>query len=200
MMSEPTNTDMAPPTHGEFVDMDSPATKWPTVIGVIGIVLGALGVVCGCAGLFSVPLQRWGVEMQSQAGQSNPVAEAQLAAAEQFQIGTIVLVALGTILTVFLLWGSISLVRRQRSSRTTLMGWAMASLFVMMLNIALQILIYRAASDSLVQGGDSDRMAELWLGAGFGACFGLVFGLALQAFVLIWFSRKKIIAEVAEWR
>jgi hypothetical protein len=190
---------MSPPSSGEPM-AEERATKWPTVIGIIGIILASLGLICTCPGFFSLQLQRWGNDMAAQSGQANPVGEAQLKAAEQFHIFTLGLLAVGLFVTLWLLIGSISLLRRRRAARTHMIGWAMASLLTMALNVALQIVLFQSASAELTRMGEGHLAAQLWIGVVIGAVFGILFGVALQTFVLIWFSRRKIVEEVATWR
>lgn len=189
---------MSPPAGG--IPIDEPQRKWPTVIGVIGIILSSLGLLCTCPGFFALQLQRWGNSMAAQSGQANPVGEAQLKAAEQFHIFTLALLTIGLFVTIWLLVGSIALLKRRRKARTHMIGWAMASLLLMALNVALQILLFQSAMAELQRTGDAHLANQLWVGVAIGGCFGILFGVALQAFVLIWFSRRKIIEEVAQWR
>lgn len=188
---------MTPPVDFEGVP-DQPS-KWPTVVGVIGIVLASIGLLCGCAGYFAVPLQRWGMSMQSQSGIANPVAEAQLKVAEQYQIVTYVLTTIGLALSAWLLFAAINLLRRRRSARGALMGWAIASIVALALNMTFQVLMMQAMVDELNAAGEGQRANEIWMGLAFGGCFGLIFGLTYQVFILIWFSRAKIKAEVSTW-
>jgi len=194
----PFDTPMTPPTSGEMLIEERP-TKWPTVIGVIGIVLASLGLLCGCVGYFQLPLQRWGAKMQEQSGQPIVLTEVQIKVAEQFHIATLVLLTIGMLLTLWLLIGSIKLVRRRRSARPNLIGWAMASILMLALNLGLQYLMFQAPVDELTRRGETQFVNQLWIGVAIGGCFGIAFGLALQVFTLIWFSRAKIKAEVEQW-
>ena len=193
---EPVNS--APPV--EAGPIEPPQTKWPTVIGVIGIVFSSLGLFCSCAGFLAVPLQRMSVEMQRSAGRADAFAEAQLAVAEQFQIPMIVLIVIGLIPTIWLLCASIMLVRRQQRARVHFIGWALVSLLMLALNIGLQILMAQAMLVELEKAGESQLAGRLWLTLGIQAILTLLFGLATQGFVLLWFSRRKIKQEVAQWR
>lgn len=202
MLDQPMNGgesgSMTPPLlQGELEQQPS---KWPTVIGVIGVILASLGLLCGCAAYFAVPMQKWGLEAQRNAGQPVALAEAQVKAAEQFQIPTMVLLSLGLIGSIWLLVGSISLLRRTRKARTQLIGWAVFSILLMAINIALQILIFQATVDELNARGESQMVGQLWIGVIIGGCMGFLFGLALQVFVLVWFSRNKIRDEMLQWR
>lgn len=189
---------MAPPVESSFID-ETPS-KWPTVIGVISIVLASLGLLCGCAGYFQVPLQRWGLKMQSQSGQPDPLAEAQIKIAEQYQMLTIILLTIGMVITLWLLVASIALVRRRRSARGQMIGWAVASILMLAINVVFQVLMFQATADELRQMGEAQSIGRLWIGVAITAFFVLVFGLALQLFVLIWFSRRKVREEMASWR
>lgn len=188
---------MTPPTEGALVE-ERPTT-WPTVVGVLGIVWASLGLFCGCVGFFAVPMQRWGLNMQSQAGQSNALAEAQLHAAEQFQIIMISLIAVAMIFAVVLLIGSISLVRRRRKARSLMMTWAIASLLLLAFNIALQVMTYQATVAELNNIGDTSQMGQLWVTTIIGGFFTAVFGFVPPLFVLFWFSRQRIKSEVEQW-
>jgi len=198
-MNSMLSSDVPPIEPGLYV-AEPPASKWPTVIGVIGIVLGSLGLLCGCLGYFQVPMQRWGANMAKQAGQADPMMEAQVKVAEQYQIFTLALLTVGMILGVWMLWGTIQLVRRRRSARGTLLGWAMASTLFLAINIAYQSVLFRATLAELTQANAGHRVGELWLGAVIGGIFAVVFGLVFQIFTLIWFSRRKIKEEISLWR
>jgi hypothetical protein len=193
----PFDNPMTPPTSGEM-DIDPPRTKWPTVIGVIGIVLSCLGLLCGIAGYFQLPMQRWGAKMQ-EGTPGATLAEIQVKVAEQFHLLTLALLTFGMILTVWLLVGSIKLTRRRRTARFHLLGWAMASILSLALNVALQYLMFQATVTELTNAGESQFIDQLWIGVAIGGCFGILFGLALQTFTLIWFSRQKVKDEVAQW-
>ena len=194
--SEPVSS--APPV--EAGPIEPQQTKWPTVIGVIGIVFSSLGLFCSCAGFLAVPLQRMGVEMQRSAGRTDPFAEAQLAVAQQFQIPMIVLIAIALVPTIWLLCASIMLVRRQQRARVHFIGWALASLLMLALNIGLQILMAQAMLVELEKAGESQLVGRIWLTAGIQAVVTLLLSLATQGFILFWFSRRKITQEVSQWR
>jgi len=138
--------------------------------------------------------------MQPPNAPTNTLAEVQLQIAQQYQIITIILTTFGLGMSLWLLLGSISLVRRRRTARTTLMGWAIASIFMFAVNISFQVLVFQATSAELQRRGEGNLSNQLWFGVAIAGCFGIVLGLALQAFVLIWFSRARIKNEVAQWR
>jgi len=189
---------MTPPVEGGA--LEEKPTKWPTVIGVIGIVLSSLGLICGCTGYFTVPLQRMVAGMQPPNAPTSVLSEVQLQIAEQYQIIMIILTTISLGMSLWLLLGSIALVRRRRSARTTLMAWAVVSILNFALNICTQILIFQATAAELQQRGEGRFVNQLWVGAAIGGCLGILFGIALQVFTLTWFSRSKIKTETAQWR
>ncbi len=197
-MTDANAAETTPPTYGE--PLEPPPPKWPTVIGVVGIVLAAFGLFCGCVGYFSLPIQRWGVEMQAQSGQSNVVAEAQLRVAEQFQIFTYVLITLGLCMSLWLLLGSIALVRRRHKARARMIGWALTSLFLLVFNIAFQILMFKATAAELNRVNENGHVGELWISAVITGVFIVIFGMSFQILLLFWLSRAKIKAQVEQWR
>lgn len=184
---------MSPPSEGGLTE-EKP-TKWPTVVGVIGIILASLGLMCSCAGFFEVPLQRWGAQFQT-----NALTDAQIKIGEQFQLVMIILLTIGVGVTLWLLVGCIKLVRRRRSARAHLIGWAMVSILETTLHTAVQYVKGQAIAAELAQVGESQLAAQMWIGFAIGGCIGIAFGLGPQVFTLIWFSRKKIVEEVAQWR
>jgi protein-S-isoprenylcysteine O-methyltransferase Ste14 len=189
---------MTPPTEGGGL-LEERRTTWPTVVGVFGVIWASLGLLCSCFGFFAVPFQRWGVEMQAKAGQPTAVAEAQLHVAEQFQVVMIGLIAIGMIFAFILLLGSIALLRRRRSARKKMMIWAMASLLLLALNIAMQVMMFQATVAELNRVGEQNQVGQLWLSAIITGAFAFVFGLGPTLFVLIWFSRQRIKGEVEQW-
>lgn len=191
--------DPNPPIEQGPLDTDERLTKWPKVIGIIGIILSSLGLTCGCMGYFALPLQRWGLQMSTQGGQSNPMAEAQVRVGEQFHLLTNVLLTFGMLMTVVLLVGSIFLLQRRRKARPMLIAWAAIGMLLFACNMALQILIFKATAAELVRMGEGQHTKELWIGAAIGGFFGVLFGISLQLFVLIWFSRNRIVEEIQQW-
>ena len=188
---------MSPPVEGG--PLEEKPTTWPTVLGVLGIIWASLGLFCGCVGLFQVPLQRWGAEMQASAGQSNALAEAQLRVAEQFQVVMWGLIGVGFVFAIILLMGSINLIRRRRKAKSLLMTWAMASLLMLALNVALQVMMYQATAAELNKAGDQSQIGQLWISAIIGGVMAIFFGLLPPVFLLIWFARERIKREVDQW-
>lgn len=189
---------MSPPVEGGALE-ETPS-KWPTVIGVIGIILASLGLICGCSGYFTVPIQRWAKSMQPANAPSNTLMEVQLQIGQQYQLITMILTTIGLGMSFWLLLASITLVRRRRSARKTIMAWAIASLFMFAVTISYQVLIFQATTAELQQRNEGNLVNQMWLGAAIGGCFAILLGIAYQVFMLIWMSRSKIKNEVAQWR
>jgi hypothetical protein len=176
----------APPTQPGALPVAEPATKWPTVLGIIGIIVGVLGAMSAAWGIVSFSLFP---EMM------RAMPPEAVAAMEKMKGLTIALSAVGLPVAVLLLASGIGLVRRRRWSVSTAKIWA-----------ALRILVAIAGSvggvlmqDAMMQGNPG--MAGM--PAGFMRTMqmiGFAWGCGLPVFFLIWLSRAKIKAEVASWR
>ena len=116
---------MSPPAMNDGSDDDPVVMKrstWPTVFGIIGIVLGALGMLSATCSFF-LP-----VIFQSILEQLPPEEQAQLMSSMPAGPFLYVGVAVGLVLSILLLWGSVRLLKRRSSARGTLNMYAVASI------------------------------------------------------------------------
>lgn len=101
--------------------------------------------------------------------------------------------------TIWLLWGSLSLVRRRPAAGASLRRWATTKLVWFGINAALMM---EGLISSMRQGGPPQG----WTPAGFAAVafIGILLafapGMILPVWALIWFNRRKIKDEIATWR
>jgi hypothetical protein len=192
---------MTPPLErGALPEGEARSSRWPTVIGTIGIVLASLGLFCGCMGYFGPALAQWGVDMQTQQGQTpDPYAVASVQAQRNLFMFAAIVTTAGMIVAVLQMVGSISLVRRRPSARSLMMVYAILAIVMACVGAGFQIML----------NGETERLAAeqgAQAPAGFGAIgliiglsFGIVLGLGWPVFLLIWFSRRKIRDEVEQW-
>ena len=94
---------MTPPPDGNSMPQGQPVSagprsSWPTVFGVIGIIWASFGMLCNLGGLGNVGYVSWAY--------------------------LIVSLLVGFAMCLWLLFGSISLIRRKPSSRSTLVSWS----------------------------------------------------------------------------
>jgi len=156
-------------------------TTWPNVIGIVAIILSILGLLGTAVGL--VFTSKW---MQP----SSP-----------FPLARLTYVTSG-VLEILLLVVGIGLLKRCRWSIKTAMVWAVAAIIVAVLNSVLgysemEEQLGRMAQDPNTPPG----MGGMTKGAG---CIGMGLGTcascAFPLFVLVWFLRAKIRAEVSTWK
>ncbi len=95
---------MAPPSGGDSNEQPVARSAMPTVLGVIGIIWASFGLLCNFTNFGNAQYVAW-----------------------SFIIVTFVLTLL---LSLWLLLGSINLLRRKRSGRSQLMSWAAVEIIV----------------------------------------------------------------------
>jgi hypothetical protein len=187
---------MAPPTDmGQFIIPPQPSS-WPKVIGIIAIVLGSLATLGGLLGAASSYITEWGLSMMP--------AEARTAAMTE----TIVrwrpwLVATSlcsAAVAVLLIVAGARLVNRRPSAPGLCRNWAILKMIVVLFVAAVTYHVQREQFANVPPAGTRGMPAGMpAMMAVFSAAFGVLWGWALPVFMLIWFARRKIKEEVAEW-
>ncbi len=170
-------------------DGASPArTKWPTVIGVLSIIVAALGLLIDLAGTVSV------IPVLTELG----------------AVGAMVLImyVLGIGFSGWLGVGGVMLLQRRAAAAMMLKLWAGVYLATQALLIIVTAVLAMAASDSLLaelaEEGVEAEVLEFLRGAWTlivigGSLFSFLWLAIAPAFLLIWFRRKKIQREVESW-
>ncbi len=191
MTDEPTretSTPVAPPTRPDAMPVRETRSTWPTVLGVLAIILGGLGIL-SCAWLM-VPTAP-GIESDPQP--SGGVLEAYQAASDPVWLG----------ISAVQLVGGIGLIRRRRWSRTVLQVWAVLTLVVAIVHAVLvpdMLAETMAQQQSGSSGGPGAAPGAFEIVFYVFVLAGMLFSAAPPVFVLIWFGRQKIRDEVAAWR
>ena len=195
---------MTPPVHGG--DIPSRPKTWPTVIGVIMIIVASLGLLQNvCGGIVGVLMPALIQSMPAEAA-DDPSFKAQIEIGKRFLpfqlANAVVLLALG----VLLLMAGIATVKRKRVAVKYSRSWAVARIlwaftaavatyFIMIETIKT---MEQAAADA-GQPMPSGIMTFMQMLGPIGAVINLIFWCALPVFVLIWFARQKIKEDVATW-
>jgi len=134
-------TMMTPPSEGATAPPPRRPAVWPTVIGVLGIVWASFGLLSNFCGFFmteGVIKQLLPEEMQEQ-------ILSQLPPSLLVMVSSII----GFILSLWLLLGSIKLVRRDAASRMHLNGWSVISIIFAISMTVWMITILPAVDASL---------------------------------------------------
>ncbi len=192
---------MTPPVDpGEISHRPS---AWPMVIGVIAIIFGSLAILQGCFGAVS-SLFMSSLSAIVPAEQAT-VYDAMEGLKPWMIIGAVLALALGILLLV----AGIGLVRRRAWSPTACMAWAGIKMVFVVGYTILGDMARQTQFEAMQEMMQQDPNMPAGMPAMMGSFFqvfgvfaivlGILWGWALPVFLLIWFSRKKIKAEVAGW-
>ena len=162
--------------------------QWPRVLGIIGIVMGVYGIATSLLGVLRLP-------ERMMAGP--PTASMPSAVPEGLQPWMRSLGAASMLLAALLLAASIGLLCRRGWSVRALLLWAGMKAGLVVVSTVLIAQIVAAGMPTQAGPPMSPWMMNVVLVAG--SCVGLPIGLAIPVFTLIWFSRRKIKDEVANW-
>ena len=203
-----------PPIEGAFVP--DKRSVWPTVIGIITIIFGSLGAayngLCSPAGMIMAGAFKPMFEdmAQSAPGAGMEMQVAQIEAMSRYLPASLVVYLTSTILSVLLLIGGIGVLRRRGWSGRTLNIWAILRILqaipAVIVTYLMNDAMFEAMEEAAASGGGATAqmpsgifsvMATVGLAA---VIIQLLIYWALPVFVLIWFSRRVIREEVAEWR
>ena len=192
---------VAPPTSPGPLPAPPHQSAWPTVIGIIAVIFGALGLLGGCMGIggaLVMPLlAEWMESMPGTKGQAAGMEA--MGEWTGWMVGDAIL---GGVLAALLLVAGIRLLQRRFSCRKLCFTWAIPKIPYVIASTVLGYFVQQANLEALKNDPNSPvaAMGGLMDALGvFGTVFGLVLGLAPPVFVLIWFSRGAIKAEVATW-
>lgn len=193
----PTRVEAAPPR---------PAV-WPTVIGIIAIVVGAMGAMAnGCGGLVGGVIIVVVADRLRGNALIDPVTVAQMDVLRGHMGLTVTSAVAALALAAVLLAGGIGLAKRRRWSRRVLLVWAVlriihgvpAMYLAYALNSAQLNAMEAAARDagSAIPTGMFAVMRTMGLA---GSAVMLMWTWALPVFAIVWLSRAAVKDEVHRW-
>jgi hypothetical protein len=186
---------VAPPTQPGAIPEPARGSVWPTVIGVIAIVLGVFSAIGALWGMVSPHIM--GAFVSRMPGQS---ASAMQGFLDRFFVWMIVSQVITLLLAVWLLIGGVAMTVRRTWAANACRGWAVAKgLFVVVQQyFVIQIVEYQfqamKMSGAPAMAGNLQTITTVS-----SVVFGLLWGLALPVFMLIWFSRRRIKQEMRSW-
>ncbi len=197
----PPPTPVTPPTDAGTIPPK--LSSWPTVIGVIAIILGSLATLGGCMSLGSSAM--FGLFASAM-----PEEQAEMMdAAKTFAPLTMISAGLTMPIAIVLLIGGIGLTKRSPRSPKTCKIWAGLKMLLVVYSSIVTFLSTQAQMEAMQRMLEEDPNAPAAMVGFFGTLmaiigplilvFAIVWGWALPIFMLIWFSRRKIKAEVAQW-
>ena len=196
----PPPTPMTPPTDAAISPKPS---SWPMVIGIIAIILGSLATLGGCIGLGSSAM--FGLFASAMPEEQKEMMDATKAFAPLMMISA----GLTMPVAIVLLIGGIGLTKRSPRSPKTCRIWAGLKMLLVVYTSIVTFLSSQAQMEAMQRMLEEDPNTAGAMSGFFGTLmaiigpvilvFAIVWGWALPIFMLIWFSRRKIKAEVAQW-
>ncbi|MHC4128409.1 MAG: hypothetical protein ACYTE6_04010 [Planctomycetota bacterium] len=187
------HTSPAPPVMSP--ELPETPSRWPTTIGVINIVFAALGLICyGCGSLNTVA-SPWLAGMMPE-GQRPATAQGIQLVIQIAQMCT------ATLLSIWLLFAGIGVLKRRAWARPHCIGWSVAKIILTLLgSVAAAILAPQTVeqiNDQLSQQGPAPFTVTVAMIKIF-VIVSMLWFLIWPVFLLLWFSRGRIADEVAEW-
>ncbi len=173
---------------------------WPMVIGTISIVVGAMGLLCyGCGAIGEMlgPLLANVVPSEALGTQPQGV----------FLVNWIASHSVALLLSLWLLVAGIGIAQRRPWSRPASIGWAITKMVVAVGDTVLAFVFISdiAAHVSESWSGGQQQTPQLPEGVievmmAFMIIAGFFFALIWPVFLLIWFARRRVRTEIADWR
>ncbi len=208
MTENPTPPTFTPPTSAPPTlpyapqPLTAPA-RWPTVLGILALVIGLLGLLSslwiGLSFFWFGPYAGLATRMTA-SGPAVPVT-ALVNMMQDFRGWYLVNGFSGAAVAVLLIAGGAGLLNRRRAARPALLAWAVLRLI---LGVWYAFVAYRyqqaffGAFASAVPAGAPLPMSQTIAGAT--GCVTLLWSWVPAIFVLVWFTRPRVTAEIATWR
>jgi hypothetical protein len=161
---------------------------------VIAIVLGAMGTLGGCVGSV-LPFF-----MGMLADAMPPGQPTGLESYEEWGFWIVLIQVIMMCLAALLLVAGIGLVKRHRWGVTLAYTWAVLKIVFMLVNAFPSYWMQQKQVENMTQQGLPVMGTGVFEIFGMAAiAVGVVWGCAFPAFLLIWFARATIKAEIADW-
>lgn len=169
-----------------------PATRWPIIVGVIAIVLGALGVLNSMFQLAMPVLARFAASL-------GPLGAMATSGVARYSMpNTVASILAGTVWSGCVVLG-IRLVRRRPLSNAFIVAWVVLRFASVVLVAMVGYFIQVRSFEGVTQGSGRPSPAFFQLVAALGVATNLVFNSIWPAFLLWWFAREPIRAEIHAW-
>ncbi len=173
---------------------------WPTVIGTISIVLGVMGLLCyGCSSIGAMlgPLLANVVPPEVLGPQPQGV----------FLVYWIASHCAALLLSLWLLVAGIGIAQRRAWARSASLGWATTKMAVTVADTVLGFVFISDIATHFSERWSRGQPQTAQLPEGvmelvmaFVIIVGFFFTLIWPVFLLIWFARRRVRAEIAHWR
>lgn len=170
----------------------SPIPVWPTVIGVVGIVLGSLGLLGAIWGAVA-PLVMKTLFPNMAADPDMPHFS------ERWIQSTIISGVVSSAVAIILIVAGAGMLKRTAWSPRVARIWAVIKMVLVVANLVVAFQIQQSTMANMAQVGGRGMVVNVNFLTIPGILFGLLWGWALPVFLLIWFSRPSIKEQVSKW-
>ncbi|MEM6854903.1 MAG: hypothetical protein AAF593_10895 [Planctomycetota bacterium] len=157
--------------------------------------LGAGGIMFGLLGMLGPATNTVFRDL------SPPEQAAVYDAQTQYQWIAVGISTAATLIALLLLWGGIALLKRRATAIRLLKTWAVLKLLLTLPMVVFQGFVQSATWDAMAAQPSAPAVPEMisTIMVVFTVTIGLIWSAAFPVFVLIWFRRKKITAEIRSW-
>lgn len=155
---------------------------WATAIGVISIILAGVGLIC-------TPISLAMEDLLPKLNPGAPTFDIKDYLPEWYGTCHTVMILVGLAMSVLLLVGGITVLRKHRSARALYLTWAGVQVVLTVISNVI-LLAYMDLSSA----PRTMRFAMIP-----GIVVGIPIGLAYPVFLLVWFNRAKIKQQVSAW-
>lgn len=197
---------LAPPTTPGALSVPLRPAVWPSVLGIICIVFGALGALGGLWGVASSVMMMLGTMPVQTMGPATPELTQSIRTLAPMQISAEGLKFLCGSALILVGW---FMYRRRPVARPAAVWWSIAKIVVALGSTALAAWLQYTIMTEVSQAVAADpsapaQMQGVMTGVmvatiGMMVVWGVLWGCALPVFMLVWFSRATVRAEVARW-
>lgn len=188
---------LAPPTQVELPSrtMPAPAPSWPSVLGILALLLGLFGTLVGAFAVLSPLVMSFWAQFVPAEGRTG------LAVADRWTAWTVASGGLATGLSLLLMVAGIGLLRRRRWACALLQTWAVLRMMLAVGQVGVAYVIQQETLASMSQQMPAPMPAQQYvqLFALLGMVISLAWYWALPVFLLIWLARGRVREHVAEW-
>ncbi|MGQ9651521.1 MAG: hypothetical protein ACUVXJ_15550 [Phycisphaerae bacterium] len=170
----------------------SPIPVWPTVIGILGIVLGSLGLLGGIWGAVAPFVMK--TFFQNMAVDPNMSYFS-----EQWTQWTIISSGVSIAVAIVLIVAGAGMLKRTTWSPRVARIWAVIKMVVVVVNLVVAFQIQQSTMQTMAQTGGPGTVIDVSFLTIPAIFVGLIWGWALPVFLLIWFSRASMKEQVSKW-
>ena len=198
--SSPTNLSSPPPTPGQ-----TKGGTWKKIIGIISIIFGALAIIQSAMAPVMIPFTRATMESSVTDDAGKEKLDAYIEKLTSLSMMSSVILGL---LSVLLLVGGVLLIKQNKIAPTLLISWAILKMvaggYLNFKNYLLMQDQFEILTPTAQIEGFGAAETEMFnnitsISAMVGLVGGTLWLMAFPIFILIWFNRRKIKAEVRGW-